>query len=199
MELELELPVVGHRSRSSRASRSGQGQGQEGRVSSYGSSVYGVIQGRHGGSSRYPEDRDQDYRDEGTRGTLRSGEDRGEGDGDGDDDGDSGTESLEDQGTYDPTPLTPAPDHRSYAPESSGVRSVPTRQSQMTAAMMGKRRGRPALPPEERDERRRERARQSAAEARRKKRDVEGEREWWKEVEIEKAVLEEKYRTLVRE
>ena len=138
-------------------------------------------------------------------------------------------DSLEDQGTYEPTAPTPLslslpdpldqgyrrysrptqstqPYHLDVNPQSnsnsySHVKSTTTitSNSNGTTTATAKRRGRPALPPEERDERRRERARQSAAETRRKKRDVEGEREWWKEVEIEKAVLEEKYRTLVRE
>lgn len=143
-------------------------------------------------------------------------------------DDDEDEDSLEDQGTYEPTAPTPLPlslpeppdqGYRRYSRPShptqahhlnidpqSDSNSYSHRKSTATAlnpngttTTTAKRRGRPALPPEERDERRRERARQSAAETRRKKRDVEGEREWWKEVEIEKAVLEEKYRTLVRE
>jgi hypothetical protein len=143
-------------------------------------------------------------------------------------DDDEDEDSLEDQGTYEPTAPTPLPLSLPEPPDQGYRRySRPTQSTQPhhldidpqsdfnshshrkftttasnlngTTATMTKRRGRPALPPEERDERRRERARQSAAETRRKKRDVEGEREWWKEVEIEKAVLEEKYRTLVRE
>jgi hypothetical protein len=143
-------------------------------------------------------------------------------------DDDDGEDSLEDQGTYEPTAPTPLPlslpdsldqGYRRYSrpthstqthhldvdPQYNSNPHPPLKStttasnSNGTTTITTKRRGRPALPPEERDERRRERARQSAAETRRKKRDVEGEREWWKEVEIEKAVLEEKYRTLVRE
>lgn len=142
-------------------------------------------------------------------------------------DDDEDEDSLEDQGTYEPTAPTPLPlslpepSDQGYRRYSRPTHSLPhhldvdpqdnsnshphlksattSSNPNGTITTTAKRRGRPALPPQERDERRRERARQSAAETRRKKRDVEGEREWWKEVEIEKAVLEEKYRTLVRE
>lgn len=124
-------------------------------------------------------------------------------------DDDSDVESLEDHQLYETTG-TPLP----YPPNPHSSTSLiqPTYPIQQLAhtsiangptsssSKPGKKPGRPALPPEIALERKRDRARLHAAETRRRKKEEEsGEGRWFRDLEIEKAVLEERYRRLERE
>jgi hypothetical protein len=132
------------------------------------------------------------------------------------DDG-SDTDSLEDHQLYETTG-TPFPfPTNPLVPPSSSLSSTstyhphppPTQTSQVetppisSSTKTGGKPGRPALPPEIALERKRDRARVHAAEMRRRKKEVEEEESgggrWLRDLEIEKAVLDERYRRLERE
>ena len=125
-------------------------------------------------------------------------------------DDDSDAESLEDHQLYETTgtPL-PFPANTTVPPSlslSSTYHSHHLNQSSTldapisSSSRTGKKPGRPALPPEIALGRKRDRARLHAAEARRRKKEEEsGEGRWFRDLEIEKAVLEERYRRLERE